>query len=67
MGPRSKREANTQFPSQMCKSRLVKGFRENVSQLSLGINVAQINVTFLRMVTKKGKRTSMCLVLECII
>ena len=39
----------------MCKSRLIKGFGENVSQLSMGINVAQIDVAFLRMVTKKVK------------
>jgi hypothetical protein len=39
----------------MCKSRLIKGFVENVSQLLMGINVAQINVTFLRMLTKKVK------------
>jgi hypothetical protein len=39
----------------MCKSRLIKGFGENISQLSMGINVAQIDVAFLRMVTKKVK------------
>jgi hypothetical protein len=39
----------------MCKSRPIKGFGENVSQLSMGINVAQIDVAFLRMVTKKLK------------
>jgi hypothetical protein len=39
----------------MCKSRLIKGFGENVSQLPMGINVAQIDVAFLRMVMKKVK------------
>jgi hypothetical protein len=38
--PRSKRGENTQFPLQMCKSRLIKGVDENVSQLSMDINVA---------------------------
>jgi hypothetical protein len=53
--PRSKRETNTQFPSQMCKRRLIKGFCENISQLTMGINEAQINAAFLRMVSKKVK------------
>jgi hypothetical protein len=39
----------------MCKSRLIKGFGEDISQLMMGINMAQIDVTFLRMVTKKVK------------
>jgi hypothetical protein len=52
---RSKSEANTQFPLQMCKSRPTKGFGENVSQLSTGINVVQIDVAFFRMVTNKVK------------
>jgi hypothetical protein len=37
----------------MCKSRLIKGFGENVSQLTMGIDVAQIDVAFLRMVMMK--------------
>jgi hypothetical protein len=39
----------------MCKNRLIKGFGENVSQLSMGNNVAQIDVALLRMFTKKVK------------
>jgi hypothetical protein len=39
----------------MCKNRLIKGFSENVSQLSIGINMAEIDIAFLRMVTKKVK------------
>jgi hypothetical protein len=39
----------------MCKSRLIKGFGENITQLSMGINVAQIDVAFLTLVTKKVK------------
>jgi hypothetical protein len=53
--PQSKSEANTQFPLQTCKSRLIKGFGENISQLSMGINVVQIDIAFLKMVTKKLK------------
>jgi hypothetical protein len=44
-----------QFPSQMCKTRQIKGFGENVSQLTMGINLAQTDVTVLRMVIKKVK------------
>jgi hypothetical protein len=39
----------------MCKSRLIKGFCENVYQLTMGIDMAKIDVAFLRMVTKKVK------------
>ena len=48
-------ETNTQFPSQMNKSFLIKGFGQNVSKLSLGINVAQIDIAFFIMITKKVK------------
>jgi hypothetical protein len=53
--PSIKNGNKQQFPSQMCKSRLIKEFGENVSQLSMGINVVQNDVAFLRMVTKKVK------------
>jgi hypothetical protein len=39
----------------MCKTRQIKGFGENVSQLTMGINLAQTDVTVLRMVIKKVK------------
>ena len=52
---KSKRETNTQFPSQMNKCFLIKGFGQNVSKLSMGINVAQIDVTFLIIIMKKVK------------
>jgi Lhr-like helicase len=39
----------------MSKCRLVKGFGQNVSKLSMGINVEQIDVVFLIMTTKKVK------------
>jgi hypothetical protein len=34
---------------------MIKGFGENVSHLSIGIDLAQIDVVFLRMITKKVK------------
>jgi hypothetical protein len=36
-------------------SLLIKGFGQNVSKLASGINVAQFDVTFLIMITKKVK------------
>jgi hypothetical protein len=39
----------------MCKSRLINRFGENVSQLTMDINMTQIDVAFLRMVMKKVK------------
>jgi hypothetical protein len=53
--PWTKREANTQFPSQMHKCGLIKGFGQNVSKMLIGTNVVQINVAFLTMITKKVK------------
>jgi hypothetical protein len=38
--------ANTNFPSQISKSRRIKGFDENVGQLSLGVCVSHLNVPF---------------------
>jgi hypothetical protein len=48
-------ETNNQFPSQMNKSFLIKGFGQNVSKLVSGINVVQFDVAFLIMITKKVK------------
>jgi hypothetical protein len=39
----------------MNKCFLIKGFGQNVSKLSIDINVAQIDVAFLIMITKKVK------------
>ena len=61
----AKREANTQIPSQMCKSWLVMGFGENVSQLSLGSIWHKSMSPFLEWSWRMWKRTSMCLGLEC--
>jgi hypothetical protein len=53
--PQIKRETNTRFPLHMNKCFLIKGFGQNVSKLSMGVNVAQIDVAFLIMITKKVK------------
>jgi hypothetical protein len=39
----------------MCKSGLIKEVGPNVSKLPVGINVAQVDVTFLIMIMKKVK------------
>jgi hypothetical protein len=39
----------------MNKCFLIKGFGQNISKLSIDINVAQIDVAFLIMITKKVK------------
>jgi hypothetical protein len=59
-----KREAYTQFPTQVCKNGLIKGFGQNVIKLPVGINVAQINVTFLIMIMNKVKENINVLVLR---
>jgi hypothetical protein len=53
--PQSKREADTQFSSKMCKCGLIKGIGQNVNKLPMGINVVQINVAFIIMIKKKVK------------
>jgi hypothetical protein len=45
--------ANTNFPPQISKSRRIKGFGENVSQLSLGDYVSHLYVPLLYMVSQK--------------
>jgi hypothetical protein len=45
--PSLKRETNSKLPSQASKLGMVKWFGENVCELVLGINVVQINITFL--------------------
>jgi hypothetical protein len=42
-----------QFPPQISKSRRIKGFGENVSQLSLGVYVSHLNVPLLYMISQK--------------
>jgi hypothetical protein len=55
MEPSVKNGSKHSFPSQMCKCRLIKGFGINVSKLSMGINMSQIDAAFLIMITKKVK------------
>jgi hypothetical protein len=45
--------ANTNFPPQISKSRRVKGFGEDVGQLSLGAYVSHLNVPLLYMIPQK--------------
>jgi hypothetical protein len=45
--------ANTNFPPQISKSRRIKGFDENVSQLSLDVYVSHLNVSFLYMISQE--------------
>jgi hypothetical protein len=45
--------ANTNFPLQISKSRKIKGFHENVSQLSLGVYVSHLNVSLLYMISQE--------------
>jgi hypothetical protein len=40
-------------PPQISKSRRIKGFGENVGQLSLGVYVSHLNIPFLYMISQK--------------
>jgi hypothetical protein len=40
-----------QFPPQISKSRRIKGFGENVGQLSLGVYISHLNVPLLYMIS----------------
>jgi hypothetical protein len=42
-----------QFPPQISKSRRIKGFGENVGQLSLGVYISRLNVSLLYMVSQE--------------
>jgi hypothetical protein len=42
-----------QIPLQISKSRRIKGFGENVSQLSLGVYISHLNVLILYMISLK--------------
>jgi hypothetical protein len=44
---------NINFPSQISKSRRIKGFGKNVSQLSLGVYIPHLNVPLLYMISQK--------------
>jgi hypothetical protein len=45
--------ANTNSPPQISKSRRIKGFGENVGQLSLGVYISHLNVPLLYMISQK--------------
>jgi hypothetical protein len=45
--------ANTNFPLQISKLRRIKGFCENVSQLSLGVYISHLNVPLHYMISQK--------------
>jgi hypothetical protein len=45
--------ANTNFPPQISKSRRIKGFDENVGQLSLGVYIPHLNAPLLYMISWK--------------
>jgi hypothetical protein len=45
--------ANTNFPTQISKSRRIKGFGKNVSQLSLGVYVTHLNVSVFYVVSQQ--------------
>jgi hypothetical protein len=53
--PSLKRETNSKLPSQASKLNLVKWFGENIYKLVLGINVVQIDITFLIVVMQEVK------------
>jgi hypothetical protein len=45
--------ANTNFPSKISKSRRIKGFGENVGQLSLDVYVSHLSIPILYMISQK--------------
>ena len=49
--PPLKRETNPMLPSQTRKLGLVKGFGEDIYELVLGVNMAQVNIPFLIVVS----------------
>jgi hypothetical protein len=44
---------NTNLPPQGSKTRRIKGFGENISQLSLGIDVSHLNISFLNVISQE--------------
>jgi hypothetical protein len=45
--------ANTNFPPQFSISRRIKGFGEDIGQLSLGVYVSHLNVSLLYMISQE--------------
>jgi hypothetical protein len=44
---------NTNFPLQSSKERSINGFGEDVSQLSLGIDVSHLNISLLNVISQE--------------
>jgi hypothetical protein len=51
--PSSKRETNPKVSSQTCKLGLVKGFGKDICELVSGVNMAQVNIPFLIVVSQE--------------
>jgi hypothetical protein len=47
------RMANTNFPPQIGKARSIEGFDEDIGQLSLGVYVSYLNISFLNMISQE--------------
>jgi hypothetical protein len=47
------RMANTNFSPQSSKARRIKEFGENISQLSIGINVSHLNISLLNVISQE--------------
>jgi hypothetical protein len=45
--------ANTNFPLQSSKARSIKGFGENISQLSLCVNVSLLGISLFHMISQE--------------
>jgi hypothetical protein len=45
--------ANTNFPPQSNKARSMKGFGENISQLSLCVNVSHLDISLFHMISQE--------------
>jgi hypothetical protein len=45
--------ANTNSPPQSSKVRSIKGFDENISQLSLCVNVSHLNISLFHMISQE--------------
>ena len=53
--PPLKRETDPKLPLQTCKLGLVKGFCEDIYELVLGVNMAQVNIPFFIVVSQEVK------------
>jgi hypothetical protein len=45
--------ANTNFPPQISKARSIEGFGEDIGQLSLGVYVSHLNISFLNAISQE--------------